>query len=68
MGLGCFGMAAGWFADDLWGWFRMVLRWLLDGFEGVLGWVWYVLGWLLDGLGMMCGAGLGWFWDGFGWF
>ena len=41
---------------------------VLDGFEGVLCYVWDVFGWLLDGFGMICGAGLGWFWKGFGWF
>ena len=39
---------------------------VLDGCEGVLGWVCDVLGWLLDGFGMICGAGLGWFWGCFG--
>ena len=60
MGLGCFWTVFGWFWADLWGWFRMVMRWFWMVFEVVLGWVWEVLGWLLDGFRKICGAGLGW--------
>ena len=51
MGLGCFGMASGWFWDDLWGWFRMVMRW----FWMVLNVFWDGCGLFLDGWWMVLG-------------